>query len=98
MTEPLGFPIAEVDHDGSCVVTKHPGTGGAVSVGTVTAQLLYEIAGPAYASPDVVARFDTLPAGAGRHRTGCASAERAASPLRRPPRCRSTSSAATATG
>ena len=56
---PLGFPIAEVDHDGSCVVTKHPGTGGAVSVGTVTAQLLYEIAGPAYANPDVVARFDS---------------------------------------
>jgi hypothetical protein len=55
-----GFPLAEVAADGSCVVTKHPGTGGAVSVGTVTAQLLYEIAGPAYANPDVVARFDTI--------------------------------------
>jgi hypothetical protein len=55
-----GFPVAEVRDDGSAVVTKHPGTGGLVSVGTVTAQLLYEIDGPAYANPDVVARFDTV--------------------------------------
>jgi hypothetical protein len=55
-----GFPIAEMYSDGSAVITKHPGTGGRVSVGTVTAQLLYEIAGPAYANPDVVARFDTI--------------------------------------
>lgn len=55
-----GFPIAEIDADGSFVVTKHPGSGGLVSVGTVTAQLLYEIGGPAYASPDVTARFDTI--------------------------------------
>ena len=46
--------------DGSFVVTKHPGSGGAVTVGTVTAQILYEIAGPAYANPDVVARFDSI--------------------------------------
>jgi Acyclic terpene utilisation family protein AtuA len=66
---PPGFPVAEVRDDGSAVVTKHPGTGGLVSVGTVTAQLLYEIDGPAYANPDVVARFDTVrvePAGPDR--------------------------------
>jgi hypothetical protein len=55
-----GFPLAEVAADGSSVITKHPGTGGLVSVGTVTAQLLYEIAEPAYANPDVVAHFDTV--------------------------------------
>ena len=55
-----GFPIAEVAHDGSSVITKQPGTGGAVTVGTVTAQLLYEIAEPAYANPDVVAHFDSV--------------------------------------
>ena len=55
-----GFPIAEVAADGTSVITKHPGTGGLVSPGTVTAQLLYEIAGPAYLNPDVVAHFDTL--------------------------------------
>ncbi|MEZ4216197.1 MAG: acyclic terpene utilization AtuA family protein [Myxococcota bacterium] len=55
-----GFPIAEIAEDGSFVVTKHPGTDGLVSVDTVTAQLLYEIAGPRYANPDVVARFDTI--------------------------------------
>ncbi len=58
--EPPGFPVAEVSSDGSAVITKHPGTGGLVSVGTVTAQLLYEIGAPAYANPDVVARFDTV--------------------------------------
>ncbi len=58
--ERIGFPIAEVRADGSSVITKHPGSGGAVTVGTVTAQLLYEIGGPAYLSPDAVARFDTI--------------------------------------
>jgi hypothetical protein len=56
----IGFPIAELYPDGSSVITKHPGTGGALTVGTVTAQLLYEIAGPRYLSPDAVARFDTM--------------------------------------
>ncbi|MGD0604194.1 MAG: acyclic terpene utilization AtuA family protein [Streptosporangiaceae bacterium] len=55
-----GFPIAEVAADGGCVITKHDGTGGLVSVGTVTAQLLYEIGEPAYLNPDVVAHFDTI--------------------------------------
>ena len=55
-----GFPIAEVEADGSSVITKHPGTGGEVSAGTVTAQLLYEIGGHHYPNTDVVARFDTI--------------------------------------
>ncbi|MGR6916577.1 acyclic terpene utilization AtuA family protein [[Actinomadura] parvosata] len=55
-----GFPLAELRADGSSVITKHPGTGGLVSVGTVTAQLVYELGGPRYLGPDVVARFDTI--------------------------------------
>jgi hypothetical protein len=55
-----GFPIAEVAADGSSVITKHDGTGGLVSVGTVTAQLLYEIADPAYLGPDCTTHFDTI--------------------------------------
>lgn len=55
-----GFPLAELHADGSAVITKHRGTGGAVTVGTVTAQLLYEIQGARYAGPDVTTRFDTI--------------------------------------
>jgi hypothetical protein len=55
-----GFPLAEIDADGSSVITKHPGTGGLVSVDTVTAQLLYEIGGARYANPDVTLRVDSL--------------------------------------
>jgi hypothetical protein len=58
--ERLGFPWAEVAADGSSVIGKHDGTGGLVSVGTVTSQLLYEIGGPRYLGPDVTARFDTI--------------------------------------
>ncbi|PIM74376.1 exopolyphosphatase [Streptomyces sp. JV178] len=55
-----GFPLAELHEDGSSVITKHPGTGGFVDTGTVTAQLLYETAGARYAGPDVTARLDTV--------------------------------------
>ncbi|MCP4576409.1 MAG: acyclic terpene utilization AtuA family protein, partial [Deltaproteobacteria bacterium] len=56
----VGFPIAEMHEDGSFIVTKHPDTGGLVSVGTVTAQLMYEVREPKYLTPDVAARFDTI--------------------------------------
>jgi hypothetical protein len=71
--EAPGFPIAEVAADGGAVITKHAAHGGLVSVGTVTAQLLYEVAGPRYASPDVTARLDTVriePDGPDRVRIG----------------------------
>jgi hypothetical protein len=55
-----GFPLAEISADGSSVITKHPGTGGRVSVDTVTAQLLYEITGARYANPDATLRVDSL--------------------------------------
>ena len=58
--EHAGFPLAEIAEDGTSVITKHPGTGGAVTVGTVTAQLLYEIGGPHYLNPDVTADFGTI--------------------------------------
>jgi hypothetical protein len=56
----VGFPWAEVAADGSSVIGKHDGTGGEVSIGTVTSQLLYEIGGPEYFGPDVTTRFDTI--------------------------------------
>jgi hypothetical protein len=66
-----GFPVAEVEADGSSVITKPAGTGGAVTVGTVTAQLLYEVGGARYAGPDAVLRLDSIqltPDGADRVR------------------------------
>jgi hypothetical protein len=59
-TLPPGFPIAEIDRDGSSVITKHPRTGGLVDVGTITSQLLYEIGAPQYLNPDVTSHFDTI--------------------------------------
>ncbi len=56
----IGFPWAEIANDGSSVIGKHDGTGGEVSVGTVTSQLLYEIGGERYLGPDVTTRFDTI--------------------------------------
>jgi hypothetical protein len=58
--EHLGFPLAEIASDGSAVITKHDGTGGLVDVGTVTAQLLYEIGSTHYLNPDVTADFATI--------------------------------------
>jgi len=55
-----GFPVAEIHRDGSSVITKHPGTGGAVTVGTVTAQIVYEVDDARYAGPDVTTRLDTV--------------------------------------
>lgn len=54
----LGFPFADVARDGRAVISKLPGTGGAVTIRTCTEQLLYEVADPsAYITPDVVADF-----------------------------------------
>ena len=58
--KPLGFPVAEIAADGSTVITKHDGTGGAVTVDTVTAQLLYEIQSTRYLNPDVTVQLDTV--------------------------------------
>ncbi|WP_310964049.1 acyclic terpene utilization AtuA family protein [Nocardioides terrisoli] len=57
----VGYPIIEARADGTFIVTKHPGTGGAVTTATVTEQLLYELGDPtAYLSPDVTADFTSI--------------------------------------
>ncbi len=58
--EDMGYPMVEVAADGSFVVTKHPGSGGLVSVHTVSEQLVYEMGSPSYIAPDCVARFDSI--------------------------------------
>ncbi|MGJ9411824.1 acyclic terpene utilization AtuA family protein [Aeromicrobium sp. CF4.19] len=66
VTQPLGFPVAHIAADGSSVITKPARTGGAVTVDTVTAQLVYEIQGPTYLNPDVVAHLDTIELSSGQ--------------------------------
>lgn len=57
----IGYPIAEAYSDGTFVITKKQGTGGLVDVGTVTAQLLYELGDPLrYLTPDVIADFTSI--------------------------------------
>lgn len=57
----VGFPIVEVSKDGSFLVTKHPNSGGMVSVDTVREQLFYEMGNPAdYITPDVIADFTSI--------------------------------------
>jgi len=56
----LGFPLVEAFPDGSFVVTKHPGTGGLVTVHSISEQLLYEMGTPQYLAPDCIARFDSI--------------------------------------
>ncbi len=57
----VGYPIAEVKSDGTFTITKHPNTGGRVSVPSVTEQLVYEMGDPRrYITPDVIADFATI--------------------------------------
>lgn len=55
-----GFPIAEIEADGSCTITKHDGTGGMITTDTVVTQFLYEIQGNHYLNSDVTAVLDRI--------------------------------------
>ena len=81
--EPLGFPIAEIAADGSSVITKHDGTGGLVSVDTVTAQLMYEVQSGLYLGPDVTVDLTTIQLADERRGPGAASPAYAALPRHR---------------
>ncbi len=59
-SRPLGFPLAEMAPDGTSVVTKHDDTGGAVTVDTITAQLVYEVQSTRYLNPDVTLHLDSV--------------------------------------
>ena len=59
--EDVGYPIIEAEPDGTFCLTKHAGTGGRITVASVTEQLLYEMGDPhAYITPDCVADFTTI--------------------------------------
>lgn len=61
LLEDVGYPIVAAEADGTFVVTKHPGTGGTVTVASVSEQLLYEMGNPReYITPDCVADFTTI--------------------------------------
>ncbi|MEO6510040.1 MAG: acyclic terpene utilization AtuA family protein [Nocardioides sp.] len=82
-TRSLGFPLAEIAADGSSVITKHDGTGGLVSVDTVTAQLMYEVQGTSYLNPDVTTDLTSIRLGAdGRDRVAISHVRGSAPPER----------------
>lgn len=57
----IGYPVLEAEPDGTCTVTRHPGTGGRVDSHTVKEQLVYEVGDPArYMTPDVIADFTAV--------------------------------------
>ncbi|MHC4959843.1 MAG: acyclic terpene utilization AtuA family protein [Planctomycetota bacterium] len=58
--ENMGYPLVDVSEDGTFAVSKHPGTGGMVTVHTVSEQLVYEMGAPDYIAPDCIARFDSI--------------------------------------